>query len=227
MKSLLIILPALNEERVIGRVIDELKKQLILIDNLKKEIIVIDDGSLDNTSKIVKLKGITLLRHPINRGLGGALGTGLEYAKLYNADYCVTFDSDGQHDASDINKIIQPLLANEADVVIGQRNINKMPLDRRILTIFSSILTFLLFGIYCKDTQSGFRAFNKKAINSIKIRTQRMEVSSEFFSEIKKHKLKLTELAIRVIYTPYSRAKGQTNLNSLAILLKLVLRLFR
>lgn len=227
MKSLLIILPALNEERVIGRVIDELKKQLMLIDNLKKEIIVIDDGSWDNTSKIVKLKGITLLRHPINRGLGGALGTGLEYAKLHNADYCVTFDSDGQHDASDINKIIQPLLASEADVVIGQRNINKMPLDRRILTVFSSLLTFLLFGIYCKDTQSGFRAFNKKAINSIKIRTQRMEVSSEFFSEIKKHKLRLTELAIRVIYTPYSRAKGQTNLNSLAILLKLVLRLFR
>lgn len=226
-EKLIIVLPAFNEASVIDQVLENLKRELLLISNLQKEIVVVDDGSIDKTSQIAHKHGAMVLKHLINRGLGGALGTGLEYAKMSKADMMVTFDADGQHDAKDILKILNPILDNRADVVIGVRNIKKMPFDRRVITLFSSIVTFIFFGIFCQDTQSGFRAFNLKAINSLKIKTQRMEVSSEFFYGIKKYKLRLVEVPIRVIYTPYSLKKGQKNSNAVKILLKLILRLFR
>lgn len=224
-----IILPAYNEAPVIGQVLDDLKKE-IKKEKLQAEIVVIDDGSIDGTASIVRKKGVPVLSHVLNRGLGGALGTGLNYAKKIDADIAVTLDSDGQHDAKDIKKVIKPILDNQADVVIGTRwkkDRAKMPIDRRIITISSNILTFLLFRIWTTDSQSGFRAFSKEALDVIQIKTQRMEVSSELFGEIKKNKFRLKEAPIRVIYTDYSRKKGQSNLNSIQILLKLMLRLFR
>lgn len=225
--KLFVILPALNEEKIIGKVLDDLKAVLNRLKGFQSEIVVIDDASWDRTGKIVSQKKIKLIRHVINRGLGGALGTGLAYAKKNAADFLVTMDADGQHDPADLPRIIKPLKQQKADIVIGKRKIIDMPWDRRVMTSLGSWLTYLLFGIYSRDTQSGFRAFNKKAINKIKIITQRMEVASEFFHEIKKNQLRFTEIPIKAIYTPYSREKGQTNLNGLEILLKLVLRLFR
>lgn len=227
MKKLVVILPALNEARVIGSVLSNLKKELKRLKGLKTETVVVDDGSRDKTSKIARSKGAIVFRHPINRGLGGALATGIEHVKQNQVDLVVTFDADGQHDPKDINKVLRPILENKADVVIGTRNIKKMPFDRKIITLISSWITFIFFGVYCSDTQSGFRAFNKKALNRIRIKTQRMEVSSEIFHEIRKYKFRLKEVPIKVIYTSYSRKKGQENLNALKILLKLTLRLFR
>jgi len=227
MKKLLIILPAYNEEKVIGKVLFELKSYLKKIKDLNFEIVVIDDASTDCTKKKAASQKIKVLSHPINRGLGGALFTGFEYAKLTGADFLLTMDSDGQHDPKDIGKILKLLLENKTDAVIGVRNIQKMPFDRKIITLAGSLLTFLLFGVWCDDTQSGFRAFNKEAIKKIQLKTQRMEVSSEFFNEIKRNKLKFAQVPIRVIYTNYSRAKGQSNLNSGKVLVRLFLRLSR
>lgn len=227
MRKLIIVLPALNEAKVIGQVLDNLKKEVKKLRSLNTEIVVVDDGSWDKTAAVSRSKGVTVLSHPINRGLGGALGTGIEYARQNNSDFVITFDSDGQHDSKDINKVITPLLKNQADVVIGIRDKKKMPWDRRIVTVFSSFLTLVFFGDYCSDTQSGFRGFNKRALDRIKIRTQRMEVASELFGEINKHSLSFVEVPIRVIYTPYSREKGQKNVNAFKILIKLILRLFR
>jgi len=102
-----------------------------------------------------------------------------------------------------------------------------MPFDRLIISWVGNIVTFLLFGIWTTDSQSGFRAFNQKAIRVVKIKTQGMEVSSEIFGEIKRHHLRLAEVPIRVIYTDYARKKGQKNLNAPRVVLKLLLRLFR
>ncbi len=227
MKKLLIILPAFNEEKVIGGVLDDLKEVLKNLKEFDPRIVVVDDASDDKTREVVRQKGIKVLCHVINRGLGGALGTGLAYARRQEADITITMDSDGQHNPKDLKKMLKPLIKKESDVVIGKRDVQKMPWDRRLMTFLSSLITFLFFGIYSHDTQSGFRAFNKKALNKIRIKTQRMEVSSEFFREIKKNSLKFTEIPIEVIYTSYSRSKGQKNLNSFEILLKLVLRFFR
>ncbi len=227
--KLLIILPAYNEEPVIASVLIKLKKYLKSLKHIKTEIVVIDDGSTDQTAKVVRQHRVKLLQHVLNRGLGGALATGLAYANKYNFDIALTMDSDGQHDVRDIQSAIEPILSKTADVVIGSRMLGQkgMPLDRIIINNLSNLATLLLFRQWTTDSQSGFRVFAKKAIQTIQLKTQGMEVSSEFFAEIKKHKLKLTEIPIRVIYTDYSRMKGQTNLNSIMVGWKLLLRLFR
>lgn len=223
----MVVLPAFNEEKVIGRILVTLKNTLKSFSDWQSQIVVVDDGSSDKTNIISEKLGVLVLKHPINRGLGGALATGFHYARLKKADFLVTMDSDGQHEPADIIKILKPLSENKVDIVIGTRNIFKMPADRKIITFLSSLLTFFLFGVWCNDTQSGFRGFNNKAIEKIEIKTQRMEVSSEFFSEIKRNKLKFIEVPIKVIYTSYARQKGQSNLNSLKVFLRLLLRLAR
>jgi glycosyltransferase involved in cell wall biosynthesis len=231
--KLLVILPAFNEEKVIGPVLVRLKKEIKRLEKkfkLKSKLIIVDDGSTDKTYQIAKKQKVSVLRHILNRGLGGALMTGFHYARKTKADIALTMDSDGQHDPQDIKKLILPIIKGQADVVIGSRTLSKngkMPPDRKILVFGSNILTFLLFGIITSDSQSGFRALNKKALSLIRLQTQRMEVSSEIFAEIKKNRLGLKEVPIKVIYTDYSRKKGQSNLNSLQILLKLILKLAR
>lgn len=224
----LVIVPAYNEGQVIFGTLKDLKEAL------RKEgafdIVVIDDGSRDNTSEQAKRVGVTVLRHRLNRGLGGALGTGLLYAKREGYDLAVTFDADGQHDPGDIRKAVEPIETGKADIVIGSRIQSQrgtMPWDRKLIIWASNLVTFILFGVWTSDSQSGFRAFSKKAINAIEIKTERMEVSSEIFSEARRHGLKVREVPIRVIYTPYSRRKGQTNLNALNVLFKLLVRLAR
>jgi len=229
MKTLCIILPAFNEAVAIATVLKNLQQFQQQEKFLKLHITVVDDGSTDSTSAICKSMKIKVLRHVLNRGLGGALATGMEYAKKNNFDYALTMDSDGQHDIADIPKAMKLLVENRADVVIGSRMLGQkgMPKDRVLINKLSNYFTFLLFGILTSDSQSGFRAFNKTALAHMSLRTQGMEVSSEIFAEIKKYKLRLAEVPISVIYTDYSRKKGQTNLNSFNVGLKLLLRKFR
>lgn len=228
MKKLMVILPTFNESQVIEAVINDLKQSLRGLPAINTEIVIVDDGSQDRTGDIIsKIKNITILRHPFNCGLGGAIGTGLAYAKALQVDWAITFDADGQHSANDIKQVINILKAGEADIVIGTRDFNLMPLDRRIINTLSNLVTLLFFGILAPDSQSGFRGFNKAALNKIKIKTQRMEVSSELFGEIKKYSLRMASVPISVTYSRYSRQKGQKNSNAFNILLKLALRLFR
>ncbi len=226
--KLLIVVPAFNEAPVIVQTIKEI--QIATSSLPHTYILVIDDCSRDNTYQLAQSTKVQVLRHVINRGLGGALGTGLAYARKHDFDYLITIDADGQHDPQDIHKLLLPLTKNRADVVIGSRTIStkgKIPLDRVILNYLSNLFTRIMYGVYSTDSQSGFRAFNRQAIHHITIKTQRMEVSSEIFSDIKTHQLRLAERPIKVIYTDYSRAKGQPNSNAISIIIKSILRLFR
>lgn len=225
--KVLIAIPAFNEAPVIQSTLKQVAKA---VKKIKAELVVIDDGSKDKTADQVKDLGYSVLRHRLNRGLGGAIGTGLEYAKRNGFDYLVTLDADGQHHPKDIAAILEPLKNKQADVVIGSRfmgDLTNMPIDRQVLLSLSNLLTWVLFGQKTTDSLSGFRGFNRRAIERIRIKTNQMEVSNEFFSEIKRLKLKLKEVPIEVIYTDYSRAKGQTNSNAINIVWKLFLRLFR
>ena len=229
MKRLTLILPALNEAEVLADVLARLKTALKRLP-VDTELVVVNDGSRDETAAIAVKTGATVLTHLINRGLGAALGTGLAYAKKEQADFAITFDSDGQHDPQDIAKVLRPLLAGQADVVIGSRSLSregKMPFLRRINNLAFNLLTWIFFGKTTSDSLSGFRGFNRRAIKYIRLKTERMEVSNEFFAEIKRHNLKLAEVPIRVIYTPYSMKKGVKPGNVFAIIFRLVLRLLR
>lgn len=221
--KLLIIIPAYNEEQIIGQVLKLLPRKIRGINKLDR--IVIDDGSTDKTAEIARENNTKVLSHMINRGLGGALGTGLEYARINSFDIAVTFDADGQHNPSDIKKVIQPILKNKADIVIGSRLKNKkgMPWYRVLGNFLLNIITYIFFGLWSTDTQSGLRAFSHKAIEKIQIETNRMEVSSEIINKIKKNRLKYAEAPIQTIYTSYSLKKGQKNSNGIAILAKLIL----
>ncbi|MBI5357014.1 glycosyltransferase family 2 protein [Candidatus Collierbacteria bacterium] len=225
MGKLLVIVPAFNEASVIGKTIKGIRHSL-----KDAEILVVNDGSSDTTVVEAKKAGAIVVSHPINRGLGGALGTGLYWAKERDIDYVTTFDADGQHDPDDILKVLKPILSGNADVVIGTRTKsgwNEIPWDRKIVLTLSNWLTWWLFGIKTTDSTSGLRAFNRKAIENIQIKTDQMEVSNEFFYEIKRCKLRLKEVPIKVMYTDYSRSKGQKNSNAFSVGVKLLLRLFR
>lgn len=221
----LIIVPAYNEEKSLAGVISDLQSHGF------RNIVVVDDGSTDQTAK--KAKSVVVIRHPINRGLGAALGTGFEYAIQKDAELVVTFDSDGQHKAKDIQKIIDPVLSGYADVVIGSRMLWKkkeMPLSRLLENYVSNLATFCLYGVWATDTLSGLRAFNKKALNCIKIKTQRMEVSNEFFKEIRRNKLKYFEVPLEPVYTDYSMessSQGQFPAREIRLGVTMILRLFR
>ena len=226
MHSALIIIPAYNESIMIGNVINSIPKKIKGI--AKLDILVVDDGSIDRTYDIAKSKGIKVLKHVINRGLGGALATAFEFAKLQKYDFMVTFDADGQHDSRDINKILRPLVDREADVVIGSRMLfaNSMPFLRKVINRISNIITYVLFNVWSTDSQSGLRGFSLFALRKIRIRTQRMEVSSEIFKEISRNRLQMKEVPTHSIYTNYSLTKGQRISNAPNVFWKLLLNRF-
>lgn len=224
--KVLIIVPAYNEQQAIGSVLDDLKAAKI--EGIEKEIVVVDDGSSDNTKGEAEKRGVTVLTHIVNRGLGGALGTGLIYARLTDADFVVTFDADGQHQSEDIKKVIVPLIKHKADVVIGSRMLTKggMSIDRKIINLAANIINYLLWAVWVTDTQSGLRAFSKEAVKKIEIKMNKMEVSSEFLKEIGRLHLRVAEVPIKAIYTQYSKSKGQKNANAINVLVKLLVYKF-
>lgn len=215
----LIIIPAYNEAVTIGEV-------LMAALAITPEVVVINDGSTDETASVVGRFPVTLIEHVINRGLGAAIMTGLEYAKFTDADLIVTLDADGQHRPADISRLSAPLLSDEADVVIGSRLIDAagMPLKRRISNLLANHLTWTLFGLKVSDSQSGYRLLNRRALEKINLVTNRMEVSSEIIHEIRRHHLRLAELPIEAIYTDYSLSKGQSFTVGLKTGWKLILK---
>lgn len=220
----LVVIPAFNEEKSLSLVVKDLRAHGF------SEIIVVDDGSADKTSAVAKKLGVPVFKHVLNRGLGAALGTGFEYAKDKNYDALITFDADGQHAAGDVEKLLYPIRMGKVDVVVGSRllkNIKSMPKDRLVLNFLSNIATFVVYGVWATDTLSGLRAFNKRALNTIQIKTDRMEVSNEFYKEIKKNGLRYGEISIQPIYTVYSRSDEQNNSNAFENGFKMILRLFR
>jgi glycosyltransferase involved in cell wall biosynthesis len=224
--SLYLVIPAFNEGRVIASTLANLPAEFSGIDETR--IVVVDDGSTDDTAAVIERCGdprVVLLRHAINRGLGGALGTGLEYARLHGADYVVTYDADGQHAPDDIATILAPLMSGKADAVIGSRLLNPsgMPWYRVAGNWGLNLFTYFVFGMWTTDSQSGMRGFSKAALSQIQVRMDRMEVSSEFIKEIRRCRLRYTEVPIQAIYSDYSLAKGQSNWNAFNILIRLVL----
>ncbi len=160
----LIIIPAYNEEESLPGVLRDLHEHF-----READMIVVNDGSRDRTSLIAEDMGVKVLNLPFNLGIGGAMQAGYLYAARQGYDAAVQFDGDGQHCAAEITKLVQPLSAGEADLVIGSRFMRtgdyKAPAMRRIgMRIFSLVLSPILEK-QVTDTTSGFRAANKSVIH--------------------------------------------------------------
>jgi glycosyltransferase involved in cell wall biosynthesis len=158
------IVPAWNESGAIGKVVDEIKGFDSAID-----VVVIDDCSTDDTAEVAESRGATVLRLPFNVGIGGAVQTGFRYALEEGYDVAVRLDGDGQHAASEITKILGPVDAGGADLVIGSRFVDpdgtyRPPFARRIgIGVFARLVS-ILGGQRVTDTTSGFVALDRAGI---------------------------------------------------------------
>ena len=217
-----IVVPAYNEEEVIKKTISSLKNAGY------HNIVVVDDCSSDETGHKATEAGATVLTHIINRGYGAALRTGIDYVRDYtDAEMVVTFDADGQHQAKDIKKFIDTLANNRYDIVLGSRflgSTKNISIIRKLILKCGIIFTTIMSGIHLTDTHNGFRALNRKAMSRIKTCARGMEYASEIIDEIKRKKLRHTEVPVTIIYTDYSMEKGQSSFNALKIAAKILIK---
>ena len=225
-KDVYLVVPAFNEEKTVSQIIEGIAER-------GYNVILVNDGSRDKTLKLAiesKRKypnQIFVVSHVINRGLGAALKTGMVVALNKGAEYIVTFDADGQHEIADIPKVCKPLQDGEADVVIGARPFEDMPISKSFANYIMNALTLIFYGRNVKDSQSGLRAFTAHAADVINIVSRGYGVSSEFIKEISDKKLRLAEVTITTIYTPETQNKGTDAIVGLKILTKMVIDLFR
>jgi len=193
--KVIVALPAYNEEKYIARVILGCR-------GLVDEVVVVDDGSDDATADIAEALGAIVVRHDGNRGYGAAIRTCFEAARERGAECMVILDSDGQHDPGDIPKMIE-LIGNGADIVIGSRfisNGNRVPLYRRIGMKVLDFATGLAGGVKTSDSQSGFRAYSRRAVEGIKLNGTNMSAGSEILLQAKELGLKIAEVPITCRY---------------------------
>jgi glycosyltransferase involved in cell wall biosynthesis len=191
----LVCIPAFNEEKP---VIDVIKKSLNYVD----QVIVCDDGSSDLTAEKAKIAGAIVIKHKKNMGKGHAMKSLFKYAKDVGADAMITIDGDGQFLAEQIPTLLQPILDNSYDVVIGNRfsDDKEMPSYRKIGNKILDRITKLAADLPFSDTQSGFRSYSKKAIQSLDFSTSGFGVDSEILIDAVDKGLKITETDVTVLY---------------------------
>jgi glycosyltransferase involved in cell wall biosynthesis len=216
-----VIVPFFNEEKVVGKVIGE------LISNNYK-VLAVDDGSSDRSFENIQDMNCTIIKHPQNFGQGAALQTGMSFAKLNpDLDFFVTFDSDGQHQVKNIEDVLSPLVRDEADIVFGTRfqdKLTKFTFFKKIILKLAIKYTQLSTGVALTDTHNGFRALNRAAIDKIELTFPGMTHASEFVSKAGENNLRIKEVPVHILYTKYSKRKGQSLWNAINILSDLFLR---
>ena len=190
-------IPAYNEEKNIAKLIVKLKK-------ITDSILVCDDGSSDSTSEISEELGATVIKHKKNKGYGAAINSLFLKAKELDTDIFITFDADGQHRIEDIPLLREPIENNEADLVIGSRFLQtkseEMPNYRKMGVKIITKVTNLSIKDKLTDSQSGFRAYSKKAIQEIAPTEEGMGVSTEILIKASNLELRIAEVPIKIHY---------------------------
>lgn len=191
-----IAIPAYNEERFIGSVVIQARRYT-------PDVVVIDDGSHDATSHIAEEAGATVIRHQRNGGKSEAVNSALKWARRNGTECLVFIDGDGQHRPDEIEKVVAPVLAAEADMVIGSRFLSvksHIPAYRKIGQLGFTAVTNMASTVHVTDSQSGFRAFSRKAIEALHFSGTGLSVESEMQFQAKEHDLTIVEVPISVVY---------------------------
>ncbi len=202
--SVLIIIPAYNEETTIGDVLAVLNAEGY------EHVVVVDDGSTDDTVLVCKSRRVAVLQHPINLGVGSALRTGFQYAYTQGIfEYVVALDADGQHNPQDIKKLLSSAQNTGTSLVLGQRDFThgNVPLDKKIINKLADLFTFMLSGKYIMDTQSGLRCMRLKDLCTLDLRSKGYSICSEIIIKMIKKGYKIEVVEIPAIYTMYSTSK--------------------
>jgi glycosyltransferase involved in cell wall biosynthesis len=219
-----VIVPVFNEQQTVGRVVADLREVFA-------HVVCVDDGSSDGSGAIAVAAGATVLTHAVNQGQGAALQTGFDYVLRHmDARYVVTFDADGQHLVEDAARMVERARATGVDVVLASRftgTTEAMPRMRRLVLRGGLWFTRVTSKLDVTDTHNGLRVLNRTALTRIHLDLPRMAYASELLSAIVPNGLSYLEEPTTVVYTDYSRAKGQRNSNSLNILFDLAVRRIR
>lgn len=216
-----VVVPMFNEATVIGSVIEGLLPAF-------PNVVCVDDGSSDGSVGAALAAGATVIRHPINLGQGASLQTGFDFA-LADPEMTevVTFDADGQHQVADAVGMVEKLRAEGLDVVIGSRFLDdrtRMSALKRGTLRLAAFYTRLTTGLALTDAHNGLRVIDRGLLERIRLRQNRMAHASELIDQIGGDKARWAEFPTHIVYTDYSKAKGQSVLNSINILVELLFR---
>ena len=216
-----VVLPAYNEATRIQPVLESIAEK-------GYNMVIVNDGSTDSTLDVIlesKRKypnQIHVFSLMINRGVGVATQTGFDAVLNFNPKYVVSMDSDGQHSADDLDDVIKPLVTGEAQAVIGVRPLEDMPRSRNYANAIMNFLTKIFYRVDVSDSQTGFRAITRDALDKITINATGYLISSEFIREINDNDIPFTEVPIKTIYTPETQAKGTNTTAAIKILLQMI-----
>ena len=191
-------IPAFNEEKNIASLITQLKE-------ITDEIIVCNDGSTDSTSKIAEELGAIVINHEKNLGYGAAIRSIFLKSKNLDGDVLVTIDADGQHRVDDVNKVINPIINGESDLVIGSRFLDEsekeVPKYRKVGIKVITKVTNATIKKQLTDSQSGFRAYSKNVIKELNPSELGMGISTEILIKASSKNFRISEVPIKIIYS--------------------------
>ncbi|GAA2013067.1 glycosyltransferase [Catenulispora yoronensis] len=216
-----IVIPVYNEGSVIGEVVENTRRTF-------PNIVCVDDGSRDDSAARIADTGAHLVRHPVNLGQGAALQTGIAYALAQPCmRYLVTFDADGQHRVEDAAAMLAVARAEGADVVLGSRFLEQneqIPLLKRIVLRTVVALSPTARKLKLSDAHNGLRVLNREAASRLRITMNGMAHASEIVGFLARSGLTVREVPVTILYTEYSRSKGQSLINGVNILFDLSVR---
>jgi len=194
--KIIAVIPCLNEERFIAAIVSGALPHV-------DRVLVVDDGSTDATSSVAREAGAEVISHAIRMGAGAATRSGFEAALQRGADIVVTLDGDGQHNPAEIPLLLQPLLQDNADFVIGSRFINhetNIPAYRKLGVDFITWMYNLGSKVTVTDAQSGFRAHSRKLLKSIAITHDDFSFSVEVLVKARKKGFRIAEVPVTCVY---------------------------
>jgi glycosyltransferase involved in cell wall biosynthesis len=218
------IVPAYNEEASVARVVDELRAF-----DPGLEVVVIDDGSTDRTCEVARGRGARVVRLPFNLGIGGAVQTGFRYAWEHGFDLAVRVDGDGQHDASELGAVLEPVLAGEADIAVGSRFTGRegyrSSRSRRVGIRLLAAVVSSLTGQRVTDPTSGFQAANRLGIRLFAADYPHDYPEAEATVMVFKHRLRLREVPVSMRARETGRS-SITAVRSVYYMIKVLLAIF-
>ena len=216
-----VVIPMYNEAPAVGEVIAELLLRF-------PHIVCVDDGSSDGSAEAARVAGASVVRHQINLGQGASLQTGFEYALSDpQMTEVLTFDADGQHQVADAIGMVEKLHSEGLDVVVGSRFLDdrtKLSTPKRMVLRTAALYTRITTGMALTDAHNGLRVLNRDLLSKIRIQQNRMAHASELIDQIGGSKAMWAEYPTHIVYTDYSKGKGQSLLNSVNILVDLLVR---
>lgn len=210
-----------NEGSVIGTVVEELRRTF-------PYVVCVDDGSSDDSAQHARAAGAVVLEHPINLGQGASLQTGFDFAlRDPLMSEVVTFDADGQHQVEDAQGMVTRLREDSLDIVIGSRFLDdrtQVGSLKRLVLRAAAWYTRVTSGMALTDAHNGLRVIARDLLGRIRLTQNRMAHASELIDQVSELDSKWAEYPTHIVYTDYSKSKGQSLWNSVNILVELIFR---